>query len=157
MCMNSCTHRNVKSTTGCLPYPLFCFSMVTDSLLSAWLIRIMTVFLISFVIRCGHVSKFWSVCGTRSDESDCKVLPLKVKVNCPCSSLISTLIGWVAAWRQALLGHTVKNNLLCMEELQDLEHGYTGTSLLAPNCLLQIVSWENNEGPSQPSSSRFGL
>lgn len=51
--------------------------------------------------------------------TDCKVLPLKDKVDCPCSPLISTLIGWVAAWRQALLDHTGKNNLLHVKELQD--------------------------------------
>lgn len=56
----------------------------------------MTVFLTSFVTRGGHWSKLWSVCGSRRGESDCKVLPS----NCPCSSLISTLMGWIAAQRQ---------------------------------------------------------
>lgn len=39
MCMNSWTHTDVKSTTGCLTCPLFCFSMVTDSLFGTWLLR----------------------------------------------------------------------------------------------------------------------
>ena len=66
--------------------------------------------------------------------------------------IISTIIGWIAAWR-----HRMKNNLLCTEELQDRMIQSTSTwALLAHNCLLQIVSRDNSEHLSWPYCSEFG-
>lgn len=89
MCTSSCTHRNVKRPHWLSPISIVLLfygnrfiagCMASQNHDCGVCLFLLFCFVESTVMRDGHVSKFLSVCVSRRDESDWKVLLLKGKV-----------------------------------------------------------------------------